>query len=128
MTHESYAKTLLAKHDGIRLLEKGRPSKRLHLRKFAQPIVDQRNHLQTSPKHSVKQWEQGFFRPAPTVLCDSFAVSADFKSKVGYGIVIGNILNHFAQCLHVARVLSIFHPSSDQVAQDASEIFMPCIG
>lgn len=48
--------------------------------------------------------------------------------KIILGIVIGNIACNFAKCCNIIRKLTVFSKLTEQVAEDASEIFVTRIG
>ena len=62
--------------------------------------------------------------PAETKL---FNIS-DGNVEIAGSVVGADILDHLTQERHIGRILSVFDPFADQVAEDPTEVFMSGVG
>ena len=46
------------------------------------------------------------------------------KLKICFSVIAADVLNHFAQIVHICRVFSVFHQHSDLIAENSAEILM----
>ena len=57
-----------------------------------------------------------------------FAGSSVSKAKISCGVLVGDALNDLLEGSLVVGILAVLYPLADQVAHDAAEVVMSCIG
>lgn len=73
-------------------------------------------------------WEINLkMRKEPVLILSSFFFYLYLKSKISYCIVVRDILHNSSKNLFICRILSVFYPSADEIAENPSEILMSCI-
>lgn len=53
---------------------------------------------------------------------------SNIKLKIVLRVVIGDILYNLGENVIIFGEFSVFHPVADEIAEDASEVFVSCVG
>ena len=55
-------------------------------------------------------------------------MTLDIKFKVSLCVVVGDILYDLTQDVVIFGEFAVIHPVSEQIAEDAPEVLVPCVG